>query len=109
MELLLRLQVRDHPGCELTVRRGRLALAPEDAAGGRRGTSIRTGGCGQARAQCAATRPAGSGLRGADGAFRAGFAKSRMVPGRCRQDGFPMGSIMHHGLALEELSGEARN
>ncbi|WP_298171867.1 hypothetical protein [Novosphingobium sp.] len=46
MGLLLIAQVRGHPGCELTVRRGRQTLAPDDAEGDGRGTSIRAGGAG---------------------------------------------------------------
>jgi hypothetical protein len=84
MGFLLNAQVRGHPGCELTVRRGRQTLAPDDAAGGGRGTSIRTGGAGS---PCEAGQHGrtGSGLRGADGAFREGFAKSRMAQGYAEQ------------------------
>jgi hypothetical protein len=46
MGFLLNAQARGHPGCELTVRRGRQTLAPDGAKGDGRGTSIRTGGAG---------------------------------------------------------------
>ena len=46
--------IRGHPGCELTVRRGRQALAPDGARGDGRGTRIRSGGAGSRKA---ATRP----------------------------------------------------